>query len=135
MSKREMNNTDRSIFIFSIYEFITGTSFLLYPKPIAILAGVPTEPYSVLAGWHVVGLLILIKGMIDFQAARTGEMKWFYPISIYSRFLIFIVLSIMAILGFFNYIGVLFGSADLICAIWTLLCIKKDKEVKNKVKE
>lgn len=117
-----------SLFYFGIYLFIAGPIFIFYPEPLAALAGLnlPVDP-----GWRVVGLLMFIIGLFDFQVGRKGNMPDLYIITIIERILAFSTLSVFVLLKFFNYVGFLFGLVDLLGAIWTIWAIQKDKKSRS----
>lgn len=96
---------------------------MIFPKPLGLLVGLQMPMDS---AWRLVGMFMVIIGLIDFQAGRTGQMIPIYILSVYIRISVAVVLAIMVAAGLFPIIILLFGIIDFSCAIWTLFAVKKD---------
>jgi hypothetical protein len=127
MDMPKRSRAANSLYYFSFYMLIVGLILMIYPKPLGLLVGLqmPMDPT-----WRLVGMFMVIVGLIDFQAGRTGQMVPIYILSVYIRICVAVALIIMVAAELFPFIILLFGFIDFSCAMWTLFAVKKDLKEK-----
>lgn len=116
-----MSKSARTIFVFGIYLVVLGITLVTVPNLLLGLFGF-AETQEV---WiRVVGMLVLILGVYDVQAARQG---WdgFIRLSVPLR------MSVPAFFGAFVLAGLappvllLFAAVDLAAAAWTWVALRE----------
>lgn len=123
MDMPKRSRAANSLYYFSFYMLIMGLFAMVYPNPLGMIIGLQMPLDS---AWRLVGMLMVIIGIIDFQAGRTGQMIPLYILSVYVRTGVLIILTIIAIIGLYSFKIIIFGFVDFIGAMWTLYAIKKD---------
>lgn len=110
-----MSYSARTVFGFGIYLVVLGITLLLAPNLLLGAFGVPATNEV----WiRVVGVLVLILAFYYTQAARaelTGFLQW----TVYARAAVFFFFLAFVVLGLAPPALVLFGTIDLLGAVWT----------------
>ena len=116
-----MSSAAKSIMYFSFYPLGMGLSLFFIPNLILGIFGF--EPANEI--WvRVLGLLAFSVGIIYFYCARTEQIG-FFRITVPERVVFF--LGMVALVVFFhgNPMLILFGSVDLLGAIWAGLALRR----------
>jgi uncharacterized membrane protein len=74
---------------------------------------------------RVIGVLACLFAFFDFQAARY-ELTDYFRWSVYTRSSVILFFIVFVLSGLSNSRLILFGSIDLIGAIWTALALRKE---------
>lgn len=118
-----MSKSAFSVRVFSIYMIVFGSVLIVAPNLILSIFAV-AETHEV---WiRIVGVLILIVGYLDFMASR-NELLIFFRWTVAARLSVPVFLIAFVILGFAPPILILFGAIDAAGAIWTAVCLRKDR--------
>ena len=118
-----MSKSAFSLRVFSIYLFALGSTLVTVPNLLLSFFGIP-ETHEV---WiRVVGVPVLVIGYIIFMASRIelfAVFRWSVParLSVLAFFVAFVAM------GLAPPILMLFGAADAAGAIWTAVCLRKDR--------
>ena len=116
-----MSKAALSIKLFAAYLFLLGTVFVIAPNLLLSLFGIATAE-----GWvRIVGLLAFNIGAYGWVAAR-NEYQAFFEASVWMRVEVWLVLTVLAVLGLVPPVIALFGVADLAGGIWTHYCLRSD---------
>jgi hypothetical protein len=108
--------------VFSMYVMAVGAALLLVPNLLLGLFGIaPTGEIWI----RVAGLIAFNLGIYVWVAARHLP---FLQASVYTRTLVFIVLTGFAATGMGEPMLALFGVVDLCGAIWTWLALRADAQ-------
>lgn len=119
-----MSRAAFSLRVFSIYMFCLGAALVLIPNILGGLFGIP-ETKEV---WiHVVGVLVLILGYLDFMAAG-NELVAFFRWSVPARLSVPVFFLVFVLLKMAPPILILFGVIDGLAAIWTALALRADSK-------
>jgi hypothetical protein len=107
--------------VFAAYLFLLGALFLTAPNLLLSLLGIASTE-----GWvRIVGLLAFNIGAYGWVAAR-HELRAFFVASVWMRVEVWIVLTVLAVLGLIPAIVALFGVADLLGGVWTHFSLRAD---------
>jgi hypothetical protein len=118
-----MSRPAKSMLVFGIYLAVTGLGFLVIPNPLLALFDFATtgEPWI-----RVVGFLVLILAFYYIQAARQ-EVEPVFHWSLYCRPAAFVVFAALVVLGLARPMLILFGTIDLLGAVWTGLALRSSE--------
>lgn len=115
-----MSSAGKSVFVFGIYLLVLGITLVTAPNLLLGLFGIaPTSEVWI----RVAGMLVLFLGAYYILAARkdmTDFMRW----SVYLRSSVIVFFIAFVLLGFAPPALILFGTVDLLGAIWTLLALR-----------
>lgn len=116
-----MSRAAFSIKLFAAYLFLLGAVFVIVPNLLLSLFRIPSAE-----GWvRIVGLLAFNIGAYGWIAAR-NEYRGFFVASVWLRVEVWLVLTVLALLGLVPPVIALFGLADLIGGVWTHSCLRSD---------
>jgi hypothetical protein len=116
-----MNKAARSVLYFGIYLIVLGATLVIVPGPLLALFGFPPATDI----WiRVVGVLVLAIASYYVQAGR-NDLRAFFPFTVYARVFVFLSLAAFAILQLARPALALFGSVDLLGAIWTGAALRR----------
>ena len=119
-----MSKSAFSAKVFAIYLFIVGAMLVVAPNLLLSIFRIP--PTSEV--WiHVVGVTAFMIGVYAWVAAR-HEIKPFLQASVYTRFVVFGVFTVFAVIGLASPMIVVFGVADLLGGLWTHFALKADAQ-------
>ena len=121
-----MSAAARSLYVFSIYAFVVGVLLILAPN---LLLGLFFIPATHEVWVRVVGLLVVLLGFQYFKSAG-AEFRMFFGWTVVTRIAVFVVFLLFAITGLGPPALVLFGLVDLIGAVWTMVALREDPEMK-----
>jgi hypothetical protein len=124
-----MNKASISMLISGIYAGVLGVFFLFFPEIILIIIGLSTPP-DVIS--RVAGMIFLIFSYIYIRTSLKDGLEFFYLITAQERFTVPIFLTIFYILGWANWILVVFGFVDLGFGLCTFIALKIDKKNNKK---
>lgn len=117
-----MSRAAKSLWVFGVYMLGLGWVLVLVPNLLLQVVGLPrTQEVWI----RVIGVLVLILGCYDLQAART-ELKPFFRCSVYVRVAVPFFFAIFAGLGMVKPVLIAFGAADFFAALWTYWALRKD---------
>ncbi len=123
--KEHMSKSALSAKVFAVYLFIISTVLVVAPNFLLSIFGI--APGSEV--WiRVVGVIAFNLGVYCWVAAKHDN-KPFMEASVYTRFLVFVVFTIFALLGLASPMLVLFGVVDLCGGMWTYFALKADAGV------
>ena len=115
-----MSSAAKSILAFGIYLVVLGVTLLIVPNVLLTLFAYPTTDEV----WiRVLGLVVLILGYYDIEAAR-NELVSFFKATVRARPVVIVCFVVFVALGFAKPILILFGAVDLLGAIWTGLALR-----------
>ena len=117
-----MSKSSKSVFYFGIYMVFTGLPIFFIPNLLLEILEVPitTEPWI-----KVVGLLEMILGYYYITSAKSVYKNMLIA-STHGRITVFVVFLVFVILKIAPAVVLLFGTADLLGAIWTIYELKKE---------
>lgn len=117
-----MSHPAKSVFAFGIYELMIGCGLMIIPNTLLVFFGFhgTTEVWI-----RVIGVLACLFAFFDFQAARY-ELTDYFRWSVYTRSSVILFFIVFVLSGLSNSRLILFGSIDLIGAIWTALALRKE---------
>ncbi|AVR97299.1 hypothetical protein [Pseudoduganella armeniaca] len=123
MSRNDpMSRAAFSARVFSLYVMAVGAALVLVPNLLLGLFGIaPTGEIWI----RVAGLIAFNLGIYVWVAAHHRP---FLQASVYTRSLVFVVLTGFAVTGMGEPMLALFGVLDLAGAIWTLLALRADAQ-------
>lgn len=124
-----MNNASKSMLASGIYAGVIGVFCLFFPEIILISIGVTTPP-DVIS--RIAGMIFLIFSYIYIRTSLKEGLEFFYLITAQERFTVPIFLTIFYILGWANWVLVVFGFIDLGFGLITFIALKIDKKKINK---
>ena len=115
-----MSNAAKSMLVFGIYMVVTGIGFVAIPNTLLAVFGLPptNEPWI-----RVMGVLMLGLGYYYSEAGR-NEVEPLFRWSIYARAAVAVVFTIFVVLGLAEPTLILFGTIDLLGAVWTGLALR-----------
>lgn len=119
-----MSAAGLSVFVFGIYVVLNGAGFTFIPNVLLGLLGVPTtdEPWIRILGW-----VMVVVGYYYIQTGRR-EIRPFFLWTVIARVSVFVMFLLFFLLGWAPMTIVLFGTVDLLGAVWTFLALRaKDK--------
>lgn len=120
-----MSHPAKSVFTFGIYELMIGCGLMIIPNTLLVIFGF----HSSNEVWiRVIGALICIFAFYDFQAAR-NEMTDYFRWSVYARSSVILFFIIFVLSGFANPMLILFGTIDLLGAVWTAFALRKNSQL------
>lgn len=118
-----MSRSARSLFVFAIYLLFLGPALIIAPNALLSLFGVPGTSEV----WiRVVGVLALALGYYDLVAAR-NEWTTYFRASVYARIGVLLFFTSFVLLGFAHPSLIMFGCIDGAGAMWTGLCLRKNR--------
>jgi hypothetical protein len=120
-----MNNATRSILVFGIYIICAGLSLVFIPNVLTGIVGLPptTELWS-----RAFGALAAVLGLYYLQAVRKRNIG-FYRMTVTGRVVFASSLAAMGLLTPGYQALILFGTVDLLGAIWTGLALRQEAKV------
>lgn len=117
-----MSQAAKSVFVFSLYLFIVGTTLVVVPNLLLGLFRIP-ETHEV---WiRVVGMLALVLGYYYWTAAK-GEMTELMRATVLGRFSVLGFFIVFVVLGFAPTMLLVFGVVDAVAAIWTAWALRQE---------
>ena len=120
-----MSKSAFSAKVFAIYLFILGPVLIFAPNFLLNVFGIPPSTDV----WiRVVGLLVFMLGVYVWVAAKHDN-RPFLQASVYTRIVVFLVLSAFAFLGLASPMLALFGVIDLCGGLWTYYALKADDQM------
>ncbi|WEF34090.1 hypothetical protein [Pseudoduganella chitinolytica] len=123
MQPNAMSRAAFSARVFAVYVVAVGAVLLLVPNLLLRLFGIaPTAEIWI----RVAGLIAFNLGIYVWVAAHYRP---FLQASIYTRSLVFVVLTGFALSGMADPMLALFGVVDLAGAVWTWLALRADARV------
>lgn len=124
-----MNNASKSMLASGIYAGVIGVFCLFFPEIVLISIGVITPP-DVIS--RIAGMIFLIFSYIYIRTSLKEGLEFFYLITAQERFTVPIFLTIFYILGWANWVLVVFGFIDLGFGLWTFIALKIDRKMSKK---
>ena len=124
-----MNNASKSILVCGIYAGVIGVFFLFFPKIVLTGIGVTTPP-DVIS--RIAGMIFLVFSYIYIRTSFKDGLESFYLITAQERFTIPIFLTTFYILGWANWVLVVFRFIDLGFGLWTFIALKIDRKNSDK---
>lgn len=122
---KSMSKSAKSLFVFSIYSMMLGTSLMVKPNLIFGWVGLPAT-HEV---WvRVAGMLLFALGIYYCLAARRGLTE-FIGWTVYTRSSVVLFFIVFVLLGFVKPVLILLGVIDLLFAIWTALALRSEKSL------
>jgi hypothetical protein len=119
----DMSRAAKSLFVFGIYLCGLGLILLFVPNSLLRVFGAQTTNEV----WiRIDGMFILCLSFFYVQAAR-NELTIFIRWTVWARAAVIIYLAAFVLLVSAPRALLLFGSVDLLAAIWTWLALKKDE--------
>ena len=129
MEEKIMSNASKSMLGCGIYLVFIGVSLLFTPEYVLTFLGVSTPPDLMS---RMGGMVFLIFSFIYIRTGLKDEgMEFFYLITVQERFTLPIFLTIFYILGFGNWLLVVFGFIDLGFGLWTYIALRIDRSKKK----
>lgn len=120
-----MSNGAKSVLVFAIYLLFLGATLLVIPNALLSLFAYPTTDEV----WiRVAGMLLVMIAFYYIQAAR-NELIAFFRWTVYARATVILFFVVFVILGFARPILILFGTVDLLAALWTAVVLRSSKKV------
>ncbi|HKP76159.1 MAG TPA: hypothetical protein VJT67_11495 [Longimicrobiaceae bacterium] len=115
-----MSKPARSIFVFGVYLLALGAILVAVPNLLLGAFGLPATQEV----WiRVVGMLVLILGCYDVQAARQ-EWDAFIRMSVPMRLSVIVFFGAFVAAGYVSPRLLLFGAVDFAAAAWTWLALR-----------
>ena len=125
-----MSKASKSMLGCGIYLVIIGILVLIFPEFVLMGIGVFSPP-DIMS--RMSGMIFLIFSYIYIRTGLKDEgMEFFYLITAQERCTIPIFLTIFYLLGYGNWVLVLFGFIDLGFGLWTLFALRFDKKNRKK---
>jgi hypothetical protein len=119
-----MGTAGLSVFVFGIYLVLNGAGFTFIPNTLLGSLGVPatSEPWIRVLGW-----LMVVVGYYYIQTGRRN-VRPFFLWTVHARVSVFLIFLVFFLLGWAPITILLFGTVDLLGAVWTFLALRtKDK--------
>jgi len=117
----------KSVFVFSLYMFASGATFLVAPNAALPLVCLPTTSEV----WiRVVGLLMLLIGFYYCCAAR-AELRRFFPWTVVTRCAVLAGTIGFVLMKFAGPTLLIFGAIDFLGAMWTLAALRRAPAVSS----
>jgi len=115
-----MSAAGLSLLVFGIYLVLNGAGFTFVPNTMFGLLGVPAteEPWIRILGWVMVAL-----GYLYIQAGR-HDLRPFFLWTVHARVSVFVMFLIFFLVGWAPATIVIFGTVDLVGAVWTFLALR-----------
>lgn len=118
-----MSKSAISVFVFGLYMLVLGLVILVIPN---LLLGIFSVPNTTEVWIRVAGMLIIFLGIYYILFSR-NEMTDFFQWTVYLRSSVFVIFIAFVLLDFVRPQLILFGSVDLMGAIWTILALRAQK--------
>ena len=118
-----MSKSARSVFLFGWYLGMLGLILVTVPN---ILLGVFHLPTTNEVWIRVVGVLVILLCFYYTQAARK-EIKDFFQWTVYARCAVFLFFIAFVLLKYVSPVLILFGTVDLVGAIWTSFALRSER--------
>src|SRR5688500_5237218 len=118
-----MSGAAKSLFVFGVYLAALGLVLLFIPNSLLGLFG---EPPTDEIWIRVVAMLVLCMSFYYIQAARYGSTS-FIRWTVFGRAAVIVYFAVFVFLVAAPKALLLFGSIDLLSAIWTWLALKKER--------
>jgi hypothetical protein len=115
-----MSNAARSVFVFGIYLVLLGLVLVAAPN---VLLGAFRFPPATEVWIRVVGMLVLCLAYYYTQAARR-ELRDYFRLTVHARTFVFVCLGAFAALRLAAPQIALFGTVDLLGAVWTATALR-----------
>ena len=125
-----MNRAAKSLFVFAVYLCGLGLVLLLVPN---LLLRVFRAPLTYEVWIRINGMFILCLSFYYLQAARY-ELTVFIRWTVWARIAVIFFLAAFVLLVSAPKPLLLFGSIDLLSAIWTLLALRRDAALRASVR-
>jgi len=116
-----MSKPARSIFAFGVYLIALGVTLVTVPN---LLLGVFGFPATREVWIRVVGMLVLILGCYDVQAARQ-EWDAFIRMSVPMRMSVILFFAAFVAAGYVSPMLLAFAAVDFAAAAWTWLALRE----------
>ena len=125
-----MSRASKSMLGCGIYLVIIGILVLFFPE--FVLAGIGVfSPPDIMS--RMAGMIFLIFSYIYIRTGIKDEgMEFFYLITAQERCTIPVFLTVFYLLGYGNWVLVIFGFIDLGFGLWTLFALRIDKKNNKK---
>ena len=118
-----MTRAGNSLFWFGIFIFLTGLLFAVIPQSIISLMKLPEIPTN----WaRFIGLIVMVIGTYDMICGRWDVIP-FIKASVFVRFGFALGTILFFVLGQMPATILLFGAADALGAIWTILALRSER--------
>jgi len=116
-----MNAASRSVYYFGFYLLATGIMLTVFPNVMLSTVGIaPTTEVWI----HLLGVVVFALGLYYVYMAPANH-ALFTMLTVYVRSMVFAMFLIFVVLGMAQPQLMLFGSIDLVCAIWTYMALRK----------
>ena len=116
-----MNAASRSVYYFGFYLLATGVTLTVFPNTLLSIVGMPeaTEVWI-----HILGAIVFMIGLYYVFMAPANH-ALFLTLTVYARCAVFVWFLVFVLIGMAPVQLMLFGSVDLIGAIWTYTALRK----------
>lgn len=118
-----MSKSALSLFVFGIYLLGMGAGFVAMPNVVLGIFGLPATSEV----WiRVVGMLALLLAFYYIMSARADlrpMIRWSVP----ARIAAFLFFVLFVVAGWGSPVLILFGSVDLLAALWTAWALRGDE--------
>lgn len=129
LKEERMSKPAKSVFVFGIYELVLGITLLTTPNPLLLLFGFPSTNEV----WiRVIGSLLCFFAFYDFQGAR-HELTEYFRWTVYARSSVILFFTAFVLSGLASSMLILFGTVDLLGALWTALALRSSKSQEHPV--
>lgn len=116
-----MTAVAKSIFYFGFYLYVVGLTLIFIPNVLLKTVQIP-ETNEV---WvRVIGVLAFTIGFYYHRTGATNNTA-FFKLTVPTRILVFVAFVSFALFNYVSMMLILFGTIDLLGAIWTWAALKK----------
>lgn len=120
-----MTQTARSVFVFGLYLLVLGAGLVVAPNLILDIFEVPNTREV----WiRVLGTVLIYVGVYYVQAAR-HDLTPIFKVSVPVRLSLIVVLAVFVVLDYVEPIVIVFGVADALGALWTVVALHREAAV------
>lgn len=117
-----MSKSALSAKVFALYLFAVGAALILVPNLLLSVFGIPptTEVWI-----RVIGVIVTMLGVYAWVAGH-HDIKPILEASVYTRSIVFVAFTTLALLGLVSPMIILFGAVELLGGLWTYYALKAD---------
>ena len=120
-----MNKSATSLFVFGVYLFGMGASFVFIPNTLLSMLSLPPTNEV----WcRVVGVLAFVLAFYYMQAARTN-LRSFAAWTVPTRIVVFLFFTGFVLMGWVGPIMIGLGAVDLLGALWTGWALRTEESL------